>query len=173
MTFNETIISQLQFAQWAALRNLEGVTHEESVVRPSGGANDGNWVLGHVIAVRNRLIAAVGETPLWDEARIASYVAESTDDTSGRLPLDELRQAFEITHQRLTAGIARLDEQALAQKAPFSPGNNPDETLQSLLTKIVVHESYHIGQIGILRHAMGKAGAIRVGPRPAAAAAAS
>lgn len=173
MTFNETIISQLQFAQWAALRNLEGVTHEESVVRPSGGANDGNWILGHVIAVRNKMIAAVGETPTWDDARIAHYVTESTDDISARLPLDELREAFESTHQRLIAGVARLDEQALSQRAPFSPGNNPDETVRSLLTKIVVHESYHIGQIGILRHAMGKEGAIRTTPRPAAATAGS
>ena len=64
-----------------------------------------------------------------------------------------MRQAFEITHQRLTAGIARLDEQALAQKAPFSPGNNPDETLQSLLTKIVVlvrGRSVHTGQVEAL-----------------------
>ena len=133
MTFNETIISQLQFAQWAALRNLEGVTHEESVVRPSGGANDSNWVLGHVIAVRNRIIAAVGEAPLWDDARIAPYVAASTDDTSARVPLDELRDAFAATFEKMTAGIARLDDDALSQKAPFSPGSNPDETLRSLL----------------------------------------
>ena len=169
MTFNETIISQLQFAQWAALRNLEGVTHEESVVRPSGGANDSNWVLGHVIAVRNRLLPAVGETPVWDDARSMAYIGASTDDTSGRLPLDDLRDALETTHQRLTAGIARLDDAALSQKAPFSPGKaNPDETMQSLLAKIVVHESYHIGQIGILRHAMGKEGAIRIPARPTA-----
>ena len=166
MTFNETIISQLQFAQWAALRNLEGVTHEESVVRPSGGATDSNWVLGHVIAVRNRLLPAVGETPIWDDARIRSYVAASTDDTSSRLPLDDLRADLETTHQRLTAGIARLDDEALSQKAPFSPGNNnPDETMQSLLAKIVVHESYHIGQIGMLRRAAGKEGAIRIPAR--------
>lgn len=168
MTFNETIISQLQFAQWAAMRNLEGVSHEDSVVRPANGANDSNWVLGHVIAVRNKVMAAVGEAPIWDDARVAPYLAESTNDTAARIPLDELRAAFATTHERLTAGIARLDEHALQQKAPFSPGkSNPDETLQSLLAKIVVHESYHIGQIGILRRAMGKEGAIRMTARPA------
>ena len=165
MTFTETIISQLQFAHWAALRNLDGVTHEESVVRPDSGANDGNWVVGHIIAVRNRLLPALGEEALWDEARSASYVMPSTDDTTGRVPFEELRAAFVTSHERLTAGIARLDDAALAQKAPFSPGNNPEETLQSLLARIVVHESYHVGQIGILRRAMGKDGAIRFPPR--------
>lgn len=166
MTFNETIISQLQFAQWAAMRNLEGVTHEDSVVRPAGGGNDGNWVLGHVIAVRNRLLPGLGETPLWDDERIRAYVAESSDDTAARVPFDELVEAFSKTHDMMIAGIARLDEQALAQKAPFSPGKpNPDETLASLMTKIVVHESYHIGQMGMLRRSMGKEGAIRVPAR--------
>jgi len=163
MTFNETIISQLQFAQWAASRNLEGISHEESVIRPDWGANDSNWILGHVVAVRNKLLPAVGEEAPWDDTRTGAYVAGSTDDTSGRLPFDELRSAFDTTFQRLTAGIARLDDAALDQKAPFSPGaRNPDETLRSLLCKIVVHESYHIGQIGILRRSMGKEGAIRV-----------
>jgi len=165
MSFTETIISQLQFAHWAALRNLDGVTHEESIVRPGSGANDGNWVVGHIIAVRNKFLPALGEQALWDEERSASYVAPSTDDTSGRVPFDELRAAFVASHERLTAGIARLDDAALAQKAPFSPGNNPEETVQALLTRMVVHESYHVGQIGILRRAMGKDGAIRFPPR--------
>lgn len=162
MGFNETIISQLKFSQWAAGKNLDGITHEDSVVRPSGGANDGNWILGHLIAVRNKLLPMVGEQAIWDDARIGSYVMPSTDDTSGRLPFDELRSAFITTHERLVAGIARLDDATLAQKAPFSPGGDPNETVQSLLAKVVVHESYHTGQLGFVRHAMGKNGAIRV-----------
>ena len=162
MGFNETIISQLKFSQWAANKNLDGVTHEDSVVRPSGGANDGNWILGHLIAVRNKLLPVVGEQAIWDDARIGSYVMPSTDDTSGRVPFNELRAALVSTHEKLVAGIARLDEATLAQKAPFSPGGDPNETVQSLLAKVVVHESYHTGQLGIVRHAMGKNGAIRV-----------
>jgi len=34
------------------------------------------------------------------------------------------------------------------------------------LSLLVVHESYHIGQLGMLRHTMGVEGAIRM-PRPA------
>lgn len=162
MTVSEIIIRQLQIAQGAALRNLDGVSHEESVVRPASGANDTNWVVGHMIAVRNRVLPAVGESPVWDEARIAPYVTTSTDDVSGRMPFDELRAALAASHERLTAAIARLDDAAFAQKSTFSPGNNPEETVQSLLTSIVVHESYHAGQIGVLRREMGKDGAIAI-----------
>ena len=160
-TFSETIISQLQFAQWAATRNLEGMSHQDSIVRPTGGGNDFNWVLGHVLAVRNKLLPALGEQPLADE-RLNAYVGASTTDTAGRIPLDELRTAFDDSHARLTAGLARADDAALDAKAPFSPGKNPDETLRSLLTKVVVHESYHIGQLGALRRAAGKEGSIRM-----------
>jgi uncharacterized damage-inducible protein DinB len=161
MTFNEIIIRQLQGAHGAALRNLDGVSHEDSVVRPASGANDANWVIGHMIAVRNRFLPALGESPVWDEARNRSYVTPSTGDTAARVPFDEMRAALALSHERLIAGIARLDDAALAQKAPFSPRNNPEETVQSLLLGMVVHESYHAGQIGILRREMGKDGAIR------------
>jgi len=162
MTFNQIIIRQLEIAQAVVLRNLNGVTQEESVIRPASGANDANWVVGHMIAVRNRVMPAAGEAPVWDEARIAPYVTTSTGDVTGRLPFDELRAALMASHERLTAAIARLDEASLAKKAPFSPGNNPEETVQSLLTSLVVHESYHAGQIGMLRREMGKAGAIAI-----------
>ncbi len=124
-TFTATIISQLQFAHWAALRNLDGVTHEESVVRPDSGANDGNWVVGHIIVVRNRLLPALGEEALWDEARSASYVMPSTDDTTGRVPFEELRAAFVTSHERLTAGIARLDDAASRRRRRSVPATIP------------------------------------------------
>lgn len=166
MTFNETIIRQLQGAHGALLRNLDGVTHEDSVVRPASGANDANWVVGHMITVRNRFLPAVGESAVWDEARGKLYVTPSTGDTASRVPFDEVRAALALSHERLIAGIARLDDAGLAQKAPFSPRNNPDETVQSLLLGMVVHEAYHAGQVGILRREMGKDGAIRF-PAPA------
>lgn len=162
--FTETIVRQLQFAQWAATRNLEEMTHEDSIVRPSGGGNDFNWVLGHIVAVRNALLGAFGEQPVWEPETSRAYGTASTEETSSRLPLDDLRAAFETTHARLAAGIARADEATLDGKAPFSPGKpDPDETIRTLLGKVVVHESYHIGQLGVLRRAAGKSGAIRRG----------
>lgn len=159
--FTETIVAQLRFAQWAASRNLEAMTHADSIVRPAGGGNDFNWVLGHVIAVRNALLAALGEEPLWEPERSRAYGKESSEETGSRLPLDELREALTASHERVVAGLERIDDALLDGKAPFSPGNNPDETLRSLLGKIVVHESYHIGQLGALRRVAGKQGAIR------------
>ena len=160
--FTETIIGQLRFAQWAATRNLDQMTHPDSIVRPPGGGNDFNWILGHVITVRNKILPALGEQPVWDEDRSRRYAGVSTAETDGRLPLDELRDALAATHERLVAGIDRADDAVLDAKAPFSPGKNPDETVRSLLGKSVVHESYHVGQLGALRRVAGKEGMIRM-----------
>jgi uncharacterized damage-inducible protein DinB len=159
--FTETITSQLQFAQWAATRNLEAMSHADSIVRPTGGGNDFNWVLGHIIAVRNALLPVFGEQPVWDPERSRAYGKESSEETVSRVPLEELREALTTSHERVVAGLGRADDALLDGKAPFSPGNNPNETLRSLLEKIVVHESYHIGQLGALRRVAGKQGAIR------------
>lgn len=160
--FQETIIEQLRFAQWAATRNLEEMSHADSIVRPAGGGNDFNWVLGHVIAIRNALLPVLGEERVWEQERANPYIAAAPEDLATRMPLEELQAALTTTHERLVAGLGRADDALLDGKAPFSPGNNPNETLRSLLRKIVVHESYHIGQLGALRRPAGKTGAIRM-----------
>jgi len=163
--FNETIVAEFQFAHWAAVKNLEGMTHDDSIVRPHGGGNDFNWVLGHLVAVRNALIQSLGGEAL-NDPRLTIYVRESSDDTSRRIPLDELRAAFAESHERLVSAIGLAGDETLSRKAPFSPGNDPNETVGTLLRKSVVHESYHIGQLGLLRHTAGKEGAIRMPKRP-------
>ena len=63
-----------------------------------------------------------------------------------------------------------VTDEALAAEAPFSPTDNPDETIGSLLAGLSFHEAYHAGQIGLLRRIVGKQGALG-SPRPEAATA--
>ncbi len=56
--------------------------------------------------------------------------------------------------------LASLSDENLAAAAPFSPRNDPDETVGSLLTLIAFHQAYHTGQTGLLRRVAGHDGAI-------------
>jgi uncharacterized damage-inducible protein DinB len=47
------------------------------------------------------------------------------------------------------------------EPAPFSPTNNPKETVRSLLATVFFHQAYHVGQTGLLRRIAGKEGAIK------------
>jgi hypothetical protein len=43
--------------------NIEGITNEEALIFPNGEANCMNWVLGHLIHIRNPLLNILGEEP--------------------------------------------------------------------------------------------------------------
>lgn len=53
--------------------NIEGITHEESMIFPNGEANCMNWVLGHLIDVRNGLLHILGEDSVWNGEPFSAY----------------------------------------------------------------------------------------------------
>lgn len=54
-----------------------------------------------------------------------------------------------------SGALALLTDERAAQKAPFSPSGNPDETVGSLMGVLVFHETYHVGQVGMMRRLAG------------------
>jgi hypothetical protein len=139
-------------------RNLAGVTNEESLRPPQPGGNTMNWIVGHVVRARNQALALLGHTPLFDDADFGAYGAGSM--ATGALPLDELKRRFEALGPSLDAALKQTSMQQLSAAAPFSPTDNPDETVGTLLASIAFHEAYHLGQTGLSRRLLGKAGAL-------------
>lgn len=161
ITLGDTLTTQFRMTSFIANANLEGITHEESIIRPAGGGNCINWVFGHVIATRCDVMPALDVTPPWSDAQTALYRRGMALAANPEyLPLDELRRGFDASQEALLAGIAKTSEERFAADAPFSPGGMR-ETLGSLLMKIAIHEGYHLGQTGILRRMLGRQGAIR------------
>ena len=159
----QSLLVQLGFQKFALHANIDGLTHEESLRSPQPGGNCLNWVLGHIVFGRNAWLSAVlGEAPLFDPATIARYRRGSSPLTDGSLalPFEELVAAYDRAQEPLLAAMARLTPERLAEKAPFSPGNDPNETVGSLVAKLCFHEGYHIGQTAILRRLLGHTGGI-------------
>jgi uncharacterized damage-inducible protein DinB len=69
--------------------------------------------------------------------------------------------AWDRANDRIDQGLATLPDDALDRPAPFSPGNDPNETVGSLISTVLFHQTYHGGQLGVLRRVAGKVGAIR------------
>lgn len=143
--------------------NLDGVTQAESLVQPQPAGNCLNWVLGHLLYVYNASLPLVGEESVVPPQSIERYNRGSQPlrDASEARSLDELRSLWETVTERFGRGLARLAPEALDRPAPFSPSNNPNETVRTLLSTIVFHQSYHAGQLGVLRRVAGKEGAVR------------
>lgn len=140
----------------------DGVTHEESLIKPQPAGNCLNWVIGHLVAVYNNALPLVGQEPVIDKASIAEYQRGSPplEATMPVVPLAELLTLWDTAHTRIDAGLAALPADALDQPAPFSPTGNPKETVRTLLSSVMFHQAYHTGQTALLRRIVGKPGAI-------------
>ncbi len=157
----DTIALQLEMAKWALHQNVDGLTHDESLVPPAGGGNCANWVVGHLASTFDRMLEATGGEPTLAAERREPY-ARGSDPIAMRnaIGFEELLAAFDESHGKLLERLTSLSDEELAAPAPFSPRSDPDETVGSLLTLIAFHQAYHTGQTGILRRVVGRDGAI-------------
>ena len=142
--------------QYALNVNVEGLSHEESLLQPAGGGNCLNWVVGHIVANRNHVLGLLGEAPIWPEADYERFKRGSAPvrDAGGARPLAKTLEDFARSQERIRAGLNRVGDAGLAAKAG-------EETVGEKLAFLHFHEAYHIGQAALLRRMAGKDGAIR------------
>ena len=155
----ENVSLQLTFAQRVILKNLDDISDAEALAKPNAGPNSINWIAGHLVCIRNHFLTAFGAPSLFSAASVEAYNRGSKPGETLPESLSELREKIVRSHEDLLSLIAGFDEAKLASPAPFSPGGGP-ETVGSLLLRLVIHEAYHGGQLGIARKLVGKAGAI-------------
>jgi len=163
----ETLVTQFGLAHYVVLKNVEGLSHADSLVQPEPGGNCLNWVLGHIVRTRNEALGLVGKKPLLPVEKFELYASTPIQDGSRALPFAQLLRDYEALQQPWIEGLRGMPAQALTGPAPFTPTGNPQETVGSLLVAIVFHESYHSGQLGLLRRLVGKAGVIKPPARAA------
>ena len=142
--------------------NLEGITHEESLIQPQPAGNCLNWVLGHLLCVYDQVLPMLGQKPAMEKGALKRYSrgTPSLQDPAEAVQLNSLLAGWDTASERIDAGLATLTSTALDAAVPSSPTNNPNETVRSLLSLISFHQAYHAGQLGILRRLAGKKGAI-------------
>ena len=159
----KTIAYQFGLCSYVLERNIEGVSHDESLVTPQRGGNSLNWIVGHLTRSRNRALGLFGQKPIFPNEEFNAY-----DDNGGvpfrpdrAIPFDELKRRFKALQEPLVSGLNGMSPEAMDRPAPVSPTGNPKETIGSLLAALAFHEAYHVGQTGILRRVVGREGAVK------------
>jgi uncharacterized damage-inducible protein DinB len=157
------LLSKLFEMNYEALfRNLEGVTHEDSLVQPVPAGNTINWLLGHILATRNRLHPLLGLQEAWSPELAYRY---SGRDGAGWTPgvavdLRTIEGDLARSQQQVMGAFDAMSSQALATRA------NDGRTLAEVLGFFHFHEAYHGGQIALVRRIVGHPGVIKPpGPR--------
>jgi hypothetical protein len=137
--------------------NLDGLTHDDSLVQPPGGGNCINWQLGHIVRHRNLMLQAIGAPTVWTDQAQARYDRGSESlapGDPGVVALDDLRREFDRAGEQLRAALESASPESL--DAPMGKA-----TVGRRLLFLAMHEAYHVGQIGLGRRIAGKPGAIR------------
>jgi hypothetical protein len=144
--------------QWLLGRAVDGFTWADWR-REVPGANPPRWIVGHLAWARRgmlRQLAVDLPTLPWEE----HFRRGSRQDAApAALGGDELMAAFRATDAPLIQRLRALDAAALAGPAP-APTPSGETTLAGWLRFAGWHETYHIGQVGLWRRWLGKAGVI-------------
>ena len=161
---NATELSNLfRISHYAIHANLEGFTHEDGLRRPEPDGNCANWVLGHIVASRNGILAILGEEPALHGAVADRYKRGSSAISHERdaAHMELLVKALDDSQERILDALARATALDLAKPAAAPVVTSGDTSVGGQLSFLHFHESYHSGQLGLLRRLAGKPGAIR------------
>jgi uncharacterized damage-inducible protein DinB len=136
------------------LNALDGVDEEAARKRPNDRTNHILFLACHLVDARHFLARSLG---LASESPFKGVLdeAEGLDDVKAFPALDQVREAWKEIGERLRRHIAELEPPDLEKPAPHAFPIEGGESLLGCLAFLVQHDSYHLGQVALLRRYVG------------------
>ncbi len=133
--------------------HADDLTQEETVIDPAQGGNNIGWTLGHVADFRRVTLEYAGIAVPWPKERYARFVNGSAPltDPAEAADLATLIADIDASQALLVDWLANASEEQLAFKRE---GARRD--LAGQIGWYAWHEAYHVGQLELLRHAVGR-----------------
>jgi uncharacterized damage-inducible protein DinB len=155
MSTAEQLTQDYATTTWIINKQAEGLTHEQMMIQPPFRGNCFNWVLGHITANRDRALRALQAETILTEAERERYLRGS-DPVTG--------EATAVRSEKLLAAVNEFQEriQAALEAVDLASIYNEEQN-QSLADRIAGlhwHETYHTGQLELLRQLAGTNDAI-------------
>lgn len=134
------------------LNSLDGMS-DEAARRRVGQGNSAAFIAVHLVDARLYLLKGLGGDmahPFGDRLQAVKTI----DDMTWYPTLEEIRAAWQAVSARLDARLAELTDEELSTE---SPTRFPiaDRTRLGTITFLAQHDSYHIGQVSLLRRTAG------------------
>ncbi|MCE7983719.1 MAG: DinB family protein [Caldilinea sp. CFX5] len=131
--------------------HLADLTHADSLVQPPVNGNCINWIVGHIVCYRN-LALGICDLPLVVSPTVAERYERGSAPVIGAAtdvaPFDTLVQAYWRSQEQL---IAYLRTMTAEQAGVVVSAGDFTMPRSELLTSFMRHESYHAGQLELLR----------------------
>ena len=131
-------------------QQVQGISHSASVQQPPFEGNSINWILGHLVVSRCNFLMLLDMPSIWSMAQCRRFMPGSPPITgeADSVPLTSLLADYERTQEQLLECLARLTAADLEEI-------KGDQTLAETMVFYQAHESYHAGQLELLRQVLG------------------
>ena len=151
------ILGLFQTNHWVIKQQMDGLTHEDSLLQLPFRGNCANWVLGHLVVSREGILQDhMGIAGEWTEDEIARYKYDSepitSADDAGLLPLERIMADIDRTQKLLEDGLVEVSDAQLA----VIVDEERQRTAGYSMLFTAWHEGYHVGQLEYLRQLAGK-----------------
>lgn len=147
------LLTQLHLNTRLLLNCLEGLSEETAQRRPNDRTNSITFVACHLVESRHYLAARCGAKTTNPFATLLRD-ARRIEDVPHLPPLVDVRAAWMDVSRALDEALSGLDDEALARpSAARFPVD--DRSLLGMVAFLLQHESYHLGQLGLLRKFFG------------------
>lgn len=139
---------------WVIEHQVEGITHEQSLLQPNFRANCMNWVLGHLLYERQIVLDLLGLDRVLPAELTERYERDSEpiiDQTEDVLPLETLLDYLSQTEALFAEAFANIPDEQW-----HSEINTRGTKMWERMEFLAWHEGYHVGQLELLRQLAGK-----------------
>lgn len=139
---------------WVANRQIEGLNNEDCLLQPPFRGNCINWILGHLLSNRQKVLELLAQEPVIDQKELIHYEFDSepvTAESEGVLGFKRLLDLLDEAQQLLSEGLAKVNEEEWDNKGIDEKGTKLWERVEFLSW----HETYHVGQLEFLRQLAG------------------
>jgi hypothetical protein len=148
----KTILAGLDFSHARLLGTLDTIEKSgqdpRKVLgwRPGPGRAHIGWQAMHCAATHDRYLnAGLRQTPLSDEAHVATYAGGSTPSDQSIPTFAQIREKLSNNFEAFRSYVAGLSADDLAQLRPGAGGK--DRSIGESLILLTWHEAHHQGQI--------------------------
>ena len=136
-------------------KQLNEISHDESLLQLPFRGNCMNWVVGHILGVRGEALELMGLPGTLNpvEEKIYGYGSDPLTDPAKACDLNSMVIRLDESLVRIIDGLESLSPADLDRQVRIWRGPLP---LITALSYIQWHESYHSGQLELLRQLAGK-----------------
>jgi uncharacterized damage-inducible protein DinB len=139
------------------MRQVEGLSHAESLIQPQPGGNCLNWVMGHLVVNLIDILSVLGQEAPGDFPDMARYRIGSEpilgEEEDGIVRLEELVNTYSSLSAQIADRLSQMSAEDFDEEMDFWQGKSRRGYVAFFY---FFHNTYHLGQLEFLRNLAGK-----------------